>query len=362
MGFLNEFAYGFEQAAKPMLEAKAKANADADARIRERVAEVDPEAQLYQRKKDIDLATSLQKQQQETSILDPNLKSDMQAKGLLPNDSPATPAPTQAPMGTADNAATPSSTIMNPGMPFTPANNSSPPPATPVTAPTAPPDHFGLYQGYTVQAAKALRAGDHEGYQTFKDMADLHKTAMEHELAATKVEPTPNKTAEGTNAVDQLIKDTDQNIKDGGASIYQPPEIGGYANVPSIGNYDRRMAETVHAPLLQAAMASHRAANPGKPEEEVYGLAKQDTLAPTVDIATINAADPRITLERKQAATADLMQYMINTYNTKDIDSVIAKDTNLRKVFNKQLLANIAKLHPSKSTIQPIDTDPQSYE
>ncbi len=345
-GFLSNFAYGFEQTAKPILDAEGKANAEADARIREKVASVEPMAELNRRDEENKTAATIalmkQRQANEGNMLS-TASTALQADHAALTGSPA-PSGVAAP---APTITTPSmAPVTNGANPFTPTDTSTNTAPAPTVTP-APVDHFALSNEYKVLEAKAQQAGDKEGAEHWKTMSDLHKNQADHELAVKKTEPVPNKSAEGINAVEEISKETENNIKAGGDSVYLPSELSQSTADPKIANFERKMAQTVHAPLLQASMAYHRQLDPTKPEEEVYGLAKADTLAPSVDIATITAGDPKITPARKQAAYEDLKTYMDTTYGDK-VGAMIHSDPNLKKVFTSHLMQTMAAIRNTK--------------
>lgn len=348
MGFLNEFAYGFAQTARPILEAQGKAQAEADAKIREQVASVDPLSELYRRQKDIDEAEAVK------------LKREIAAQRA--NDLPSFMSNTQAAPSQATDTSTSGGaapTIPNPTI-NTSTGGGMMSPVTPqpfMSAPAAPTDHFTQQQAYTVAKAKALDRGDKEGAELYQTMADYHKNALEQNRSQTKLGNEPTKSAEGVNIVEDIKKDVDTNNKAAGKTMYQPDKLQSFTSDTDVAKNESDVAETIHAPLTQAVLDAKVKA--GASAKQVAGVIKKETLQPTKDIVTIQSDDARITPEDKQKALKDLSTYMTKTFGNK-AGAMVAQDPNLSAVFNENLVKRITDLQSGKVEEPKINNTPVS--
>src|SRR6267154_6533838 len=203
MGFLNNFAYGFEQTAKPMFEAQAKAEADADARIREKVMSVQPEAELFKRNQDVLNANKIAENKA-------NFETGMaQYKQMQDADKASIAIPSAQ---TESNIALPNTTIT-----MTPTSNSLSALPNPLMGPKNPRDMSVEEHTDEMNKAATMKSiGELSGNKAITAAAqtkyDVHKNEMDLSTKRREEDKNALTAADGINVPDYRLKKSEKEL------------------------------------------------------------------------------------------------------------------------------------------------------
>lgn len=368
-GFFSNFVAGAADTLQTKYQDEDKANADADARIREKVADVQPMADLYQRQKDIDEASKDQDarraaQQGQNSYADAMhyIQGGIQPTSGTPTGNPPVApmaAPTDSPQpapsftGFMSPASKPDTSLQAPfvqgAASGTPTDTATAPQAATqgTAAPATADDAYKHMQTAQLASTIALSRGDKDQAEIFKGQAEFHKQQYDYLQANNKKDPILS--SEGSNPVQDILKDTEQNIsKPTGKSQYLPDKLNGYLTDPDVASQEKEIAENIHAPLTQAFLDAKKAENPSSKIDMTSGAIKSATLGATKDIVTLKTDNPNITTDDKQKALDDLNTFMNKNFSQHQLMT----DSNLHSIFDQGTVDSIANLRNQSKVTQ----------
>lgn len=215
---------------------------------------------------------------------------------------------------------------------------------------------FAAMQKATAAKAKAQAAGDEESAKYFDTQIDAHKQKMEYLKNKATMGNKPVTGAEGTNIVEAIGKEAEENLKNPvGNSAYMPEEL----QTPNYvkGNIDKEKGYIQKHQALAQAIAGVKKGQLDTSTPEVSSTIQNSTKDVIKYINVLTVDDPRITPEAKHTAAQKINSF-VSELSPEEQNKIVA-DPNFKAVFTPDVVKAISD-NLKSPTAKPTASEPKA--